>query len=263
MLALIAGQGGLPATLVAALAERPLVCSIEGSTPDALTPDVVFRLETLGSLLADLKTRGVTQVCFCGGIERPSVDPSKLDAATLPLVPIFMEALSQGDDGALRAAIRIFQDSGFDVQAAHEIAPHLLLDEGVASQAQPYDAADQDALVGDTTLAEMGAADLGQACVIRDGAVISREDDAGTDAMLRALPPSDARKGMLFKGPKPEQDRRVDLPTIGPRTVESAAQAGLAGLVIEAGGVIVLDRDKVIEALDRHGMFLWVRTRGS
>ena len=263
MLALIAGQGALPATLVAAVSERPLICALEGTLPQGLDPDVVFRLESLGSLLTDLGNRGVTRVCFCGGIDRPSVDHARLDAATLPLVPIFMEALQQGDDGALRAAIGIFQSAGFDVMAAHEIAPHLLLQDGIVTAAQPYAKADQDARLGDATLADMGLADLGQACVIRDGRIIAREDTSGTDAMLQGLKASDAKLGMLYKGPKPDQDRRVDLPTIGPMTVEGAARAGLAGVTIEAGGVIVLDRPAVVSALNRHGMFLWARTRGT
>ncbi|MBU0862747.1 MAG: LpxI family protein, partial [Alphaproteobacteria bacterium] len=101
---------------------------------------------------------------------------------------------------------------------------------------------------------------LGQACVIRQGTVISSEDDAGTDAMLGRLEAT-AKAAILFKGPKPNQDRRADLPVIGPRTVANAAAAGLAGIVIEADGVMVPDLAGVIEVLDAQGMFLWVRSK--
>lgn len=146
----------------------------------------------------------------------------------------------------------------------------------------------------------MGLADSGQACVIRGGAVVLREDSQGTDAMLKkiTLPQQigapvadpldwlgempvdlakevkvwfakrtqrsdDAPGGILFKAPKPDQDRRADLPLIGPRTAMLAAEAGLDGIVIEAGGVMVLDLSAVRRILDAQGMFLWVRGRGA
>lgn len=257
MLALIAGRGALPAAVAAAQADAPLVCGLVPFLPDAVQADVTFRLETLGSLLADLKARGVTRLCLCGSIGRPPVDPAAIDAATLPLVPRIQAALGQGDDGALRAVMAIIEEAGFAILAAHEAAPELVMDEGVPVGSIPPSAG-ADAAAGDAALAEMGAADLGQACVARDGAVIAREDEAGTDALLAR---AGLAAGLLFKAPKPGQDRRADLPTIGPATAEAARDAGLRGIVIEAGGVIVLDQPRVLALLGEAGMFLWVRKR--
>ena len=297
MLALIAGRGQLPAKGVAAQAERPLVCALEGHSPDGVTPDLTFRLETLGSLLLELGARGVTEVCLCGAIDRPALDPAKLDEETRPLVGLFMEALAQGDDGALRVVMRIFEQTGFRIRAAHELAPRSVAEIGVMTRRQPRDVHEADARAALGVLAEMGAADLGQAVVIRKGRVLAREDEAGTDAMLATLAMDYAARpegpaqdwlyddagglsavardwlavlpeenldapgvgGILYKAPKPGQDRRADLPTIGPLTALHAAEAGLDGIVIEAGGVIVIDAAIVTAILDAMNMVLWVR----
>jgi DUF1009 family protein len=297
-LALIAGRGDLPAAVAAAQAKPPLVFALEGFVPSGLTPDGYFRIEHLGSFIARLKALSVSEICLCGGIERPSIDPTQIDAATLPLVPVMMQAMAQGDDGALRAVITVFEGAGLEVRAAHTLAPDLLLPEGVLTAKVPDKTALAPELaLAEQTLARMGDADLGQACVLRDGAVIAREDVAGTDAMLARIarkptpmdapgdpftwamdmagdalgtaadwlsgidvpPAGDRAGGFLFKAPKPGQDRRADLPTIGPRTAMTAAAAGLDGIVIEAGGVIVLNRAQLVATLDAAQMYLWVR----
>lgn len=264
MLALIAGTGALPDEVVEHLSDRPVICAMEGFTPDTLVADVVFPLEQLGTFIADLQQRGVTDVCMAGAVRRPTIDPSRIDAATLPLVPVLQQAMMSGDDGALRAVIGIFEEAGLTVRAAHEIAPALLPQLGCLTDAQPAEAdlADADRAAG--ILRAMGAADIGQACAVSKGQVLAVESIFGTDWMLRSLTQRpDAGGGVLFKAPKPTQDRRADLPTIGPDTVSSAVAAGLTGIVIEKGGVIVLQQARVIEECDRLGLFLYVRERAS
>ena len=262
MLALIAGTGALPDAVVDHLPERPLICALEGFQPDSLQPDLVFPLEHLGSFIADLQARGITEICMAGAVRRPPVDPSRIDAATLPLVPVIQKAMMSGDDGALRAVIGILEDAGLAVRAAHEIAPDLLPPLGCLTQAQPgeVDLRDADRAAG--VLRAMGAADIGQACVVSKGQALAVEGIFGTAWMLQSLTQRpDAGGGVLFKGPKPDQDRRADMPAIGPDTVSGAVAAGLSGIVIEKGGVIVLHRDRVIEDCNRLGLFLQVRER--
>jgi len=260
MLALIAGTGALPGELAAQLDAPPLVCALEGFGPDALTVDVWFRLETLGTLLAVLRDNGVGRICMAGAIGRPVIDPGAIDAATRPLVPVLQQAMASGDDAALRAAIAVFEQAGMQVSAAHEIAPDLLLPAGVPSTAQPGDSERADATRGAEIVNAMAAADIGQACVVQHHQALAVEGAYGTDWMLRSLTTRpDAGGGVLFKAPKPGQDRRVDLPTIGPDTITAACAAGLSGVVIEAGGVIVLDLPGVLAECNRLGLFLWLR----
>lgn len=291
MLALICGSGDLPAAVAEALPDRPLVCALEPFRPEGLDADIVFRIETLGSLLADLQARGVTRVCLIGHIHRPEVALARIDDATMPLVPRLREALQLGDDGALRVVLSVFEEAGLSPVAAHAAAPALLPAPGVPTAVQPPETVGREASLGDAALAEMAAADLGQACIVRNGAVVLREDERGTDALLARfaqgqggdasdpvswfmdgadallgnaaewLSGGDGRSGFLFKAPKPGQDRRADLPVIGPQTVSGVARAGLSGIVIEAGGVMVAHRARVVAACDRAGLFLWIRQR--
>ena len=209
-----------------------------------------------------LREKGVTAVCFAGAIERPEIDASKIDAATLPLVPVMMQALAEGDDGALRAVISIFEQSGFTVHAAHDIAPNLLPDMGCATQVQPEDAAKRNAARAQQIVDGMAALDIGQSCAVANGQALGIEGVLGTDWMLQSLSSRpDGTGGVFYKAPKSGQDRRIDLPTIGPDTVQKVADAHLDGLVIQAGGVMVLDLTGVIAECDRLELFLWVRER--
>ena len=291
MLALIAGTGDLPVALLARLPERPLVCALSGFRP-AITPDLTFRIEALGSFLHDLTSRGVTEVCMAGAISRPDIDPAMIDAATTPLISRIAAAIAHGDDGALRAIIAIFEEAGLMVRAAHQIAPDLLPAAGVLSRSPVTFDTRQDAVLAEQTVAEMGQRDLGQACLVRNGRVLALEGQAGTDAMLaRFAPdtdgiwapvdglgavlgsaaewlsgpggePTDAQGAILFKAPKPDQDRRADLPVIGVETARRAVALRLAGIVIEHAGVMVLDEPQVRTILDDAGLVFWVRPKG-
>jgi UDP-2,3-diacylglucosamine hydrolase len=291
MLALIAGTGDLPPALLARLEERPIVCALQGFAPQ-ITPDITFRIEHLGSFLAHLTVRGVTRICMAGAVKRPAIDPAQIDAATLPLVAGLQAAMAKGDDGTLRGVIAIIENAGFEVVAAHELAPDLLPDAGVLTARPLSPQTRLDAVLGEQTIATMGQADIGQACLVRQGRVIAREDQAGTDALIARFAPADdplwgavdavgsllgsaaewlagadgtpvdARGAILFKAPKPGQDRRADLPVIGLQTAKGAVAAGLSGIVVEAGGVMVLDLPAVIATLERAGACLWVRPKG-
>ena len=267
MIALIAGTGALPGLLAEALVaagDPPVICEILGFEPD-VRPDLLrlrFRIETLGTLLATLRQLGVSQICMAGAVRRPVIDVGQIDAATQPLIAPLKAAIAKGDDGTLRGIIAIFEGHGFTVIGADKIATGLLPAAGVLTRARPMPRHIADAVVGFAEIARMGRADVGQACIVQDGLVIARETDSGTDLMisrsrLLALPDKSGR--ILVKAPKPTQDRRADLPVIGPLTAGLAAEAGLAGIVIQAGGVIVIDLPQVVARLDRQGLFLWVR----
>ena len=258
MLALIAGGGRL-AGLVAEAARPGLVARVHGAKSEGLEPTEVFRLEKLGAFLALLKSRGVTQVCFAGGVERPVIEPSAIGVRTLPFVPRMMAAMREGDDAALRVLLAIFEEAGFAVRAAHDLAPGLLPTAGVLAGAL-LDAAEADGARAEAVIAALGAVDVGQGCVVRRGQVLAVEAKFGTAWMLESLARRpDGRGGLLMKAPKPTQDRRVDLPAIGPDTVAQATAAGLDGIVVKAGGVMLLTPDETTRAAQEAGLFLWVR----
>lgn len=259
-LALVAGRGRLPLEVFNAQEVPPLVCGYAGMMPDLVGVDMTFRLETLGSLLVALGEKGITQVCFCGAIDRPKLDPAKLDEETKPLVPLFQKALAAGDNGALQILKDIFEQTGFDVVGADMLLPTLVAEQGVLSQAWPDAQMRRDAARGEAVLAGLAPLDIGQACVIGAEQVLGVEAMGGTDHLLASLPPQ-ARdmRAVLCKGPKTGQIREIDMPTIGPETLEAAHQAGLAGVIVDAGDVIVLDPDACTARADRYGLVLWCR----
>jgi len=260
VLALIAGQGRLPAVLVDALPEMPYIASPEGFDPDFLVPDRRFRLEHLGTVIEELKALGVSEVCFAGSVTRPAVDPAEIDAATLPLVPRIMAALQQGDDSALRVLLAIFEDAGLTIVAADDLSPALLPRSAVFTSRRPDDQNRRDAVRAAQVVDRMGELDIGQSCVVHAGQVLAVEGMFGTDwmlASLRARP--DGAGGIFYKAKKPGQDRRVDLPVVGVSTVAGVAAAGLDGIVVEEDGVMVLDLAAVERAADEAGVFFWVR----
>jgi len=142
MLAIVAGEGDLPELVFQTLASDGIqfyLCELEGHPCDGRggRPVIRFRIETLGSFIADLSAKGVDRICFVGRVARPPLDPAKIDPATMPLVPRMMAALQQGDDAALRTLLSFFQEAGIESVGAHELRPDLLPAPGVLSKAQP------------------------------------------------------------------------------------------------------------------------------
>ncbi|WP_166415517.1 LpxI family protein [Cochlodiniinecator piscidefendens] len=272
MYAIIAGQGVLPLNVAQALHGTDTTfiwCCLEGFENDAPFDAalMVFRIEQLGTFLSELKSAGVTKVCFAGAMHRPALDPSAIDAATMPLVPRMMAALQAGDDGALRTVIQFFEEAGFSVAAPHELARDLLPASGVLTQNGPNERDQNDIARGHQVLDGLAALDLGQGCVVQQGQVISIETLPGTDWMLSRLAdaPFAARpkptngRGVFVKRPKVGQDLRIDMPVIGPNTVEAVSNAGLGGIAIKAGGVMVLEREKTVELANAAGLFILVQ----
>ncbi|KAF0675218.1 LpxI family protein [Profundibacterium mesophilum] len=268
-LALLAGKGQLPVLVHRACAaggDAPLVIELEG-VPSDLDREVVterFRLETIGSLIARLEARGVRRLCLAGAVRRMPIDPALIDVATMPLVPRLTAALSQGDDGALRCVLALFEEAGIAIVGADELVPGLLPAAGWLGAVPPGGPGPElaaDAARAARCVSALGALDIGQACVVSRGQVLAVETLPGTDWMLHSLAAGHdgAPGGVLYKAPKPGQDRRVDLPAIGPATVRLAAEAGLSGIVLAQGGVMVLGAQETGREAADLGLFIWVR----
>ena len=265
-LALIAGRGRLPALLAQAV-PGALVCEMEGFASDAPGERLHWRVERLGTLISGLRERGVGTVCLCGALHRPKLDLAAVDGATMPLLGRITAALPRGDDATLRAAVALFEEAGLAVVAPHELRPDLLPPAGVL-EGEVTERDRRDAERAAAILAALAGADLGQGCVVAQGQCLAVEALPGTDHMLGVVaglghrrPDPERGRGLVMKAPKQGQDRRVDLPAIGPETVRAAAAAELGGLVMEADGVLVLDVEATRKAARDAELFLWVRSR--
>lgn len=262
-LAIIAGSGALPGLLVQAClraGRRFLVIALEGYADPAAVKDAPhrwYRLGAAGAIIDHLKGQGVEELVFAGGVPRPSFRQWAPDWRTLRFI-VGRAVWRMGDGNLLNAMIDTLErDEGFRVVGPESVAPELLVSPGPVGAAAPDPAAERDIETGWREAMALGAADRGQAVVVRGGRVIEREDNSGTDALLRRCACASApRAGVLVKTARPIQDRRVDLPAIGMQTVESAAAAGLAGIAVEAGGALIVDRAAVTAAADKAGLFV-------
>ncbi len=230
-------------------------------------PVIPAAFEKPGRLFAALRQVGCTQVVFAGGIRRPRVSVTRFDLKAVALAPRLFRALASGDDAALRIVAGIFEDEGLRIVAAHRILASLIAGEGVLTRVQPSEADRGDAARAAEIAAALGSVDVGQGAVVAQGICLGLESIQGTDAMLDMVartaegfrPDPDGARGVLLKAPKPGQDWRSDLPAIGPDTVAAAHRAGLAGIVVQAGGVLILGRDETVARADALGLFIWGR----
>jgi UDP-2,3-diacylglucosamine hydrolase len=263
-LGILAGAGRLPGQVAAAASaagREVFIVGLEGFAEPAIIggwPHEVIRVGAVGRILASLHAHECADLVLIGGVRRPSMFDLRPDAVGARLIARVGRAAFAGDDGLLAAVIRVLGDEGFRVIGAHEVMTEALGPRGVLTRMAPDALAMADINRGIGVARALGAADVGQCCVVQDGIVLAVEAAEGTDAMLARCGPL-ARPGpggVLVKLVKPGQERRADLPTMGVETVSGAAAAGLRGVAFEAGGTILADREATIAAADAAGLFL-------
>jgi len=265
---LIAGGGDLPDYVHhAAKANGSLgtIIALEPFVPEAKFPNADrLRLGQFGKMLRRLKKANCTHICFAGVVKRPDFKRLKPDLKAMRHLAGTIRAAGQGDDALIRHVLGLFEQEGFQIIAPQDVCADLMLTEGVMGQITMTEAHRDDALQACKIAAAIGALDIGQGAIVARGVTLAVEAQEGTDAMLERvleLPSelrgtSKERVGVLAKLIKPEQDIRVDLPTLGPDTVRHAAQAGLAGIVAEAGGAFIINRAETIRLADEEGLFI-------
>jgi len=263
--AIIAGQGALP-RLLKTLYPKAHVFGFQGVATE-VDCDERFELNKLGELFAGLSRYGVTNVTLSGAMSRPAFDPSAMDSFTQNILPNLATAMGQGDDVALRFIIKMFEDEGQNVVGLADICPQLLAQEGQQGAHAPQDHHWRDYEIGRKVLAQLDPMDIGQGLVVEGGHVLGIETLQGTDAMLSFVENTETKHrkkqaGALIKHPKTGQDLRVDIPAIGPRTVENIAKAGLGGIFIMAHKTVILDQQVVRKAADEAGIFIYAVAEG-
>jgi UDP-2,3-diacylglucosamine hydrolase len=269
-LGIIAGGGELPVLMAehcARSAKPYFVARVSPFADPALDahPGVTLGLGAMGARMKALREAGCEAIVLIGQI--PRVDPAKLelDDGAIAMLPAILQALKGGDDGLLRAVLAEHEKAGFAVIGAEEAMSDLLSAPGAWGAHAPSERDKRDIARAAQVAAATGALDIGQGVVVCEGLVLAVEAQEGTDQMLARVASLPAqmrgvesdRRGVLVKRPKPIQERRIDLPTIGVRTVEGAARAGLAGVAVEAGGALVARRAEVIAAADAAGVFVF------
>jgi hypothetical protein len=234
-------------------------------------PHVRAGVGEIGRMIDYFRERGVATVTFAGLVRRPNFGSLKVDARGAALLPRALAAALKGDDALLRVVVSVFEEAGFVVTGPESLAGDLQATPGPLGAHSPDDEQLADIARGLEVVRAIGALDIGQGAVVCAGLVLALEAQEGTDRMLarvaelhpdlRGAP--ERRRGVLVKAPKPRQDRRIDLPTLGAHTIAAVDRAGLAGVALEAGGALIVDRDEVRRLADAAGLFVWVVPDGS
>ena len=263
-LGIIAGGGPFPARVAAAAqaaGRGVFVVGLRGFAEMerlALFPHQEIRLGAAGAILAALRAAACSDLVLIGPVRRPSLASLRPDGEGARILARIGRAAFSGDDGLLAAVVRVLGEEGFRVIGAHEVLTEAVGAAGVLGRHAPDALAQADIARGCRVVRALGAVDVGQGCIVQQGIVLAVEAIEGTDAMLgrAAGLARPGAGGVLVKLVKPGQDRRADLPTIGPNTIAAAAAAGLRGIAFEAGGTLLIDRERCIAAADAAGLFL-------
>lgn len=274
-LGIIAGGGELPVALADHCANVGLdyfVALIAHLADPALErhPGATHGLGAMGARMEALRAAQCDAIVMLGKVPRQDPRTLELDAVGAAMVPALLAAAPLGDDALLRALMAEHERAGFRVIGAEEAMADLLAPAGAWGAHRPNAAQLADIAKGARVAAAIGGFDVGQGVVVCDGIVLAMEAQEGTDAMLKRvaeLPAalrgaSQARRGVLVKRPKPIQERRIDLPTIGVATIVNAEAAGLAGIAVEAGGALAVRRGDIVAAADRLGLYVYGFTPG-
>lgn len=269
-LGIVAGGGTVPLHVAkaAAGAGRPVfILGVGDEADQTITafPHAFVQWGQIGRMQKLFNERGIEELVLVGNIRvRPDYRKLKLDMGAVRIVPKVLSLLASGDSNLLSGVIKLFGDLGFSVVGAHEIAPDLVVEEGLMGKASPDKTARRDIERAMHAARAIGLIDAGQAAVALNGRVVALEAAEGTDAMLERVGELrqrgrlrwQGRAGVLAKCAKPQQDLRVDMPTIGPKTMRTAVDIGLAGIAVEAGRVMIVDRDKVAGVAAENGIFV-------
>jgi DUF1009 family protein len=268
-LGIIAGRGSLPAFIADAATAGNVPVHIVGIQGEA-DPDIKRFPHTwvkwgeVGKVFSALDKNGCKDLVIIGGVSRPDFKNVRIDLGALKALPFLLSLSKGGDDHILSRLVRFFEQKGYRVHGAGDVLPELLVPEGTLTRRSPSTRDEADMSLGFEVVRTLGKLDIGQAAVVSNGYVLAVEAAEGTDAMLARC--ADIKRqgrshgsgtGVLVKAPKPGQEERVDMPTIGPETMLNAAEAGLSGLAVAAQHVLIADYNRTIAIADERKLFLY------
>jgi len=271
-LGIIAGGGDLPravAQSIRADGGEVFVIGLAGSLGESDIwvrdfPHEMISVGAPGQAFRSLRRENVTEVLLAGKVDRPNFSDLKLDMKGITLLPRALKAARQGDDALLRFLVTMFEEEGLRALSVAEAAPGLVCAEGPLGRLTPDDDHRADMERGFAIVRSLGALDVGQAAAVCEGLALAVEAAEGTDRMIDriatlrpALRGTPGHKlGVLVKALKPTQDAKTDMPVIGVATVDRAAAAGLAGIGLQAGGALIVDKAAVAARADALGLFV-------
>ena len=262
-LGIIAGGGSLPAYLISICKDKgiePFIIGFEGQTDAALMnghKHQWMEFGAVGKIISFFKSNGVTDLVMIGGVKRPPLTEIKPDLKAVKILSrIGLRAL--GDNNLLSVLKGELESEGFTLHGIQDFCDGLLVEEGTLGRFKPKDDDWVDIEFGLKVSQEIGALDIGQSVIVQNSMIVGVEAVEGTDALIDrcAALQQKGRGGILVKTRKPQQDKALDMPTIGVQTIMNAHKAGLAGIVLHADNVIGVDIKTVAKYADKYKLFV-------
>lgn len=265
-LGIIAGSGELPRVIIEACREagRPFyVIALQDMVDDetllmAGDRATTIRFGSIGKAFELLRKHGASELVMAGRVTRPKLTSIRPDMTGAKLLARISPHLLNGDNQLLSTIVEFLEEEGFRVVGAEQAVQGLVTPEGMIGTLYPDKRAQADIETGARIARAIGALDIGQAVIIQNGLTLGVEAMEGTDGLIQRCAPlkSEEKGGVLVKVKKPQQEKRVDLPTIGVATIERIAECGFAGVAIEAGASLILNRREVARRADALGVFV-------
>jgi UDP-2,3-diacylglucosamine hydrolase len=269
-LAMICGGGTLPLAVAESVVRRGrdlVLFPISGHAEPAVVRRYRhhwLRMGQFGAFTRLARAAGCRDVVWIGGLVRPTLWSLRPDFLAIKLLPKIIRAYRGGDNHLLTSVSALFEEQGFHLIGAHEVAPEILVPEGALGRVGASERDREDIAFGFGYLRASGAFDIGQAAVVAGKRILAVEAAEGTDQMVARVAELRASgrigvpagTGVLVKAPKPGQDQRFDLPSIGPRTVTGVSRARLAGIAVVSDQTVIADAESVVREADRAGIFV-------
>ena len=213
-----------------------------------------------GKIISILKKNKCSKVLFAGKVNKPNFGKLKLDIKGLYYIPQIIKSAKLGDAAILKQIIKILKKNNITTLNSLSFNPELTLKKGSYSKVKPNAKDKIDIIKAINTLNALGKYNFSQAAVVRNNKVIAIEDKGGTEKMLTKIKnKKNKNNGVLVKFPKKKQDLRIDLPTIGLKTLIQCKNAGLKGLVLKSKKNVFLERKEIIRFVKKNKMFITVK----
>ncbi len=255
---LIAGGGQFPLLVAkgaAAQGNRVVAVFFKGHSnfevSEYTDESIELKLGQLSKLISFFKKNGASKVVMAGTINKPKALDIRPD---LRAAKLLFKLATKGDDVLLRAITSEFESEGMEVVGPHEYAPELLTPVGFLTKRKPNEIESADLAFGWKIARDLGRLDIGQCVVVREGIVAAVEAIEGTDAAVKRGCELGGKGCCIVKVFKPGQEGRVDMPSIGLKTIQAMKELGATCLGVEAGKSLFFDLDESVRFADKYGI---------
>lgn len=264
-LAIIAGNGDLPKLIIKDCEQKKkdfvviLVAGESNHEEYKKYNSHIIEIGFVSKALKILKENKVKDIVFAGGVKKPSFSAVKVDKKGAILLSKIVANKIFGDDNILTTITKFFAKEGFNIVGVDELINDIVVKKGVLTRTKPKKSDLENIEIGQNSLKTMSNLDIGQAIAIQQKQIIAIEAIEGTDELIKRCKKLAFTKGLkaiLVKIKKENQNSKIDLPTIGVKTINNLIKSNFSGIAFKAGSTLVIDKKKVIDLADKNGLFV-------